>query len=156
MDFFTFANVVELLNVMHSGSYFGLGISLKERESFIHARKMVRRVITWFFSSRAVHTLDGPIADGALNVYCKYLVRQIRTIYALLQKMNYNPSNNSLGCDAETFAASIELTFSNYKGFAKMFKQEGSWNVELSSLSFAWTESRTWSVMLLEKGPVGE
>jgi hypothetical protein len=56
IDFLTLFNIAELLNILYSQSYEREGLSLRDRLSFVEARRLCRVILAWFADSYEIST----------------------------------------------------------------------------------------------------
>lgn len=146
IDLFTFANLIELFQIIHSA----LGdddVSILERNAFNFSRHMIRVLISFFFLKYDVLEDDIPIKQPENNVYMRYLVRHISTIHKVLlrmfvadgEQMNYTPA---------LFRQSVLRSFHPYPTFWTIWKEDGSWDMVNTNVktSYIWEDMVEWKI----------
>lgn len=142
MDLFMFSNILELLSVLDSN----LGaIPLLDREAIIYARRTIRIVLAAFFYRYTIEESGAAIDKPHVNVYLRYLVRQIRTLHSVI--MDAAAENNEHIQTPEYFQNDIETAFGNCEQFWQVWDEEGTWSSGHVAPSFLWEDAKNWTVV---------
>jgi hypothetical protein len=110
VDLFSLLNVIELSNILHPLSYTTSGLQLKERLQMIHARKLGRIILRWFWCNYDVFQIQKgtrKIVKDGQHFYNESLGRQAKALVA------YKKVAEACGMasDAEACTAKVMETF---------------------------------------------
>lgn len=146
IDLFTFANLIELFQIIHL-SFGDDHIDIVERNAFNFSRYMMRVLVAFFFLKYDIMEENEAIRNPESNVFLRYLVRHVATIHAFLLKafiydgadMHYTPA---------LFKQSVITAFQNSPAFWNVWKEDGSWDLLNTKIneSYIWEDMEEWKV----------
>ena len=79
IDFLTLSNTAELFDVLYSESYKPGGASLRDKLSFVEARRLCRVIFAWFCDTYEIATSDDQLVLPA-TIRDKYFSGQVRAL----------------------------------------------------------------------------
>jgi hypothetical protein len=80
LDLFALSTMIELMNVLHPGTYRGNGLSRLERDECAVARGKCRDMLQWFFTRYDLFEAgDNSLVDGP-TIYWEYLARHVKAL----------------------------------------------------------------------------
>ena len=89
IDFLTLFNTAELFNALYTPSYDESRISVREMLRFMEARRLCRRILTWFSTHYDLSSSDG-LKTSPFELQKKYFNGQMRALlrYKYLEEMD--------------------------------------------------------------------
>lgn len=145
LDLFALSTIVELMNVLHPGTYRKNGLSRLERDECAVARGKCRDILKWFFAhydladARNDSLVDGPA------VYWEYLARHVQIL--LIYAANTKATNYHATLDlshVSGFRNEVDRCFKGVEPFHKAFRSLQDNDMDIDSL--AWPRDRYYMV----------
>lgn len=133
-DLFSLLSLMELSDILNPFSYTALGLPLKDRVRMIHARKLSRIILRWFFCKYEICYGRGELIEDGEEFYYRCLGHQTKAI--LRYKMaaeECGMASDIKSCIAETMQTYINRVFKGNAAFWEAFNVSNS-----TSLSPIW------------------
>ena len=147
LDLFALSAIVELMNVLHPGTYRGNGLSRLERDECAVARGKCRDILKWFFAHHdLVDARNNSIVDGPA-IYAEYLARHVQTL--LIYAANTKAINDKETLDLSHvlgFRDQVTRCFKGVEAFHKAFHSLQGQDDDESIDSLAWPRDRYYMV----------
>jgi hypothetical protein len=123
IDFLTLFNTAELFNALYTPSYLKDHIPVREMLRFMEARRLCRRILTWFATHYDLLSSDG-LEISPFELQKKYFNGQMRALlrYKYLEEMDLK-EGGAAGEDEEQLEdaqISPRIGFSEFKGMIEL------------------------------------
>lgn len=145
LDLFALCTIMELMNVLHPGTYQENGLSRLERDECAVARGKCRDILQWFFARYVLFDdkNDSPV-DGPA-IYWEYLARHVQILQIYAANTKYIHDNNTLDLShAFGFKDQVDHCFKGVEAFHKAF--DSLTDDDICILSLAWPHDRYYVV----------
>ena len=139
VDFFNLLNVTELGGILNPFSY-NPGLQIKERVRIIHARKLSRTLLRWFWCNYELREIvDGKskVVQNGERFYYECLGRQTKTLWEYKKVAEQCGMMSDVeDCTAEAVAASIKKAFQGNTAFWDGFNRAHGTSLSWCNLTF--------------------
>jgi hypothetical protein len=130
MDLFSLLNVIELSNILHTLSYTASSLRLKERLQMIHARKLARIILRWFWCNYDIYQVQKgtrKIVKDGQHFYNESLGRQTKALVEYKRVAETcGMASDAEGCTTKTMEAFITKVFQGNIAFWEGYNKEPS------------------------------
>jgi hypothetical protein len=130
LDLFSLLNLIELSNILHPLSYATCGLRLKERMQMIHARKLTRIILRWFWCNYEIYQIQKGtrkiVRDGE-HFYNESLGRQTKALVAYKKVAETCGMVSDVeACTAEVMESFVTKVFQGNIAFWEGYHKEPS------------------------------
>ena len=130
MDLFSLLNVIELSNILHPLSYAPSSLWLKERLQMIHACKLARIILRWFWCNYDVDQIQKgaqKIVKEGQHLYNESLGRQAKALVTYKKVAEAcGMASDAEACTAKSMEGFITQVFQGNIAFWEGYKKEPS------------------------------
>jgi hypothetical protein len=121
-DLFSLLNLMELSDILNPFSYTALGLPLKDRVQMIHARKLSRIILRWFFCKYEIRYGHGELIQDGEEFYYRCLGHQTKAILRYkIAAEECGMASDVKSCSAETMQSFINRVFKGNAAFWETF-----------------------------------